>query len=197
MSDESFRNIGRAYSWLIAYYREVAQFCGRVRAEFELYEERYEAFPDSDSIQTRSSKTFAQTQRWLPCYHYQFFRSTLDPEPGVEAECVALLVVGIDHFDPEEPSRTEPLIYLARFGPLMAKQLKALSGEIVYHWEVEDNEADVNGWRSGRFREIGYTYSTLPISAVATLDDVATKVIKPLVQHDDEQRKKLTSGVGP
>lgn len=180
MTNTTLPTIGLAYRWLLAYYEDVAQFCRRVRDE--LAARGHDSYPSTDSIEMRSSKSLALTQNWLPCYHYQFFLSPVPESPGFEMERVAFLCVGIDHFDPGTPDRSEPVVYLARFGPVLPDQLGRLKNDIVYLWDVKDPSAAT--WCAGTFRNVPYTYRTLRLSAIATLDDVVPKIVEPLIDHD-------------
>lgn len=96
---------------------------------------------------------------------------------------MALLCVGIDHFDPASPERAEPVVYLARFGPVLPGEMERLKNDIVYNWAVVD-EAIAATWRADTFRDVPYTYRTLPLPAIATLDDVVPKIVEPLLEHD-------------
>lgn len=180
MTENTLPSIGLAYRWLLAYYKDVAQFCRRVRDEFTA--RQYASYTPTDSIEVRSSKSLSLTQNWLPCYHYQFFLSRFPDTSGAEMERAALLCVGIDHFDPTMPERSEPVVYLARFGPLSPDDLGRLKNDIVYNWTVEEPVAPA--WRAGTFREVAYTYHTLPLSEISTLDDVVPKIVDPLLNHD-------------
>ena len=129
MTETTLSSIGLAYRWILSYYEDVAQFCRRVRGE--LGERGYVQYASTDSIEVRSSRSLGLTNHWLPCYHYQLFRSQVPDAPGFESDRVALLCVGIDHFDPATPDRAEPVVYLARFGPVRSDELGDLKYGIV------------------------------------------------------------------
>jgi hypothetical protein len=185
MTETTLPNIGLAYRWLLAYYKEVAQLYRRVREEFET--RGFKSFSKDDAIEARGSKSLAMTEHWLPCYQYQLFESPILERPGLEElDLVALLCVGIDHYDPRTPERPEPLMYLVRFGPVPAGALGQIKNEIVYNWDVD--EPDAPTWRASTFRKkLPYTYCTRPLSDIVTLDDVVPNLIDPLVAHDREQ----------
>jgi hypothetical protein len=184
MTGTTLPNIGLAYRWLLAYYKDVALFCRRVREGFET--RGYESYSKDYAIEAPGSKALTATENWLPCYHYQLFLSGVPERPGLEEiEFVALLCVGIDHYDPSAPDRLEPMVYLVRFGPVPSDQLGQLRNEIVYKWYVD--EPDAPTWRASTFRNrLPYTYCTRPLSQIMTLDEVVPKVIEPLIEHDRE-----------
>lgn len=119
MSDE-LRNVWRAFSWVLSYYREIIKLCDRVRAEFEGHPLGYEDWTGS-KIEYANSKAFSKVSSWLPLYHYQFFgRSTAEEDPAN-----SMLAVSIEHYDPEGVTgHEEPYIFLARFShpPTMSKR---------------------------------------------------------------------------
>jgi hypothetical protein len=187
MTNTTLPSIGLAYRWLLAYYEDIAKFCRRVRDEFAAH--GHASYPSTDSIEVRSSKALTLTENWLPCYHYQFFESRIPESPGIELERVAFLCVGVDHFDRRTPTRAEPVVYLARFGLILPEDRARLKGEIVYHWDAQEWSAPT--WCEGTFRSVPYTYRTLPLSEIATLDDVVPKIVEPLLEHDRGRRAAL------
>jgi hypothetical protein len=86
----------------------------------------------------------------------------------------------------------QPVIYLARFGPLLSEELKEWAGLVIYHWVGGENETVTDGWHFGTFRRWPYGYRTLPLSEIENLEQVSSKVIQPLVDHDVAQRSKMT-----
>lgn len=191
MSSETLRNVGLAYRWLLAYYKDVAAFCGRVKLEIEDGSSGYVNI-SSDAIEVRGSKSLKLTQNWLPCYHYQFFTASAPARPEFEGiDWDIMLCIGIDHHDPEEPDRTEPLVYLARFGPIATQNLPQFKQDVVYFWTVGAGETEEDGWFFGTFQSAHYSYKTIPLSSILSLDDVRPKVIEPLIAHDQILRRRL------
>lgn len=189
MSKESLKSIGTAYRWLIAYYKDIVHFCNQVEQVFlEQYPE-YESL-SGKAIETVASKSWRLPRQWLPCYHSQFFATAAEDKAGIELAYAILLGVSIDHHDPEDPERGEPWIYLQRFGPILRDDLPSAKSRINYDWAVTKGEQDRDGWLHGQFREIPYSYRTLPLSTIETLEEIRPKLVEPLVEHDRRMQSK-------
>jgi hypothetical protein len=189
MSKESLKNVGIAYRWLIAYYKDIVHFCNQVEQVFLDEYPEYESL-SGKAIEAVASKSWRLPRQWLPCYHSQFFVTAAEGKADIELAQVSMLGVSIDHHDPDNPERDEPEIYLQRFGPVLREDLPSAKSRINYEWAVAKGEEERDGWHHGQFREISYSYRTLPLSSIETLEDIGPKLVTPLVEHDRHMQPK-------
>jgi hypothetical protein len=188
MANNDLKHLAKAFAWVSAYYRDISMFCDRVRQEFERAPRPYSCL-SNNAIEWNSSKLLSQWNMWLPPYHYQFFMpaSVAGSEgEGPDLTKTSMLAVSVQHYQPNKPpDNDEPLVFLVRFFDEKYK-LKQRKGDIIYNWDTNPaKEHKINEWNHGEFIGINYSYISMALSTIETLDEVKTRVVAPLIAHDE------------